>query len=84
MRTHTNKHTRTQEIVIEKGGHDVIFKLHVDPGGYHLLIGGNQVYIHVYVYVCMHVCMYVCMYVCMVYIHVYVCVFIRVWVCMHT
>lgn len=33
----------TQEIVVEKGGHDVIFKLHVHPGGNHLFIGGNQV-----------------------------------------
>ena len=34
------------EIVIEKGGHDVIFKLHVDPSGSHLIVGGNQVLLH--------------------------------------
>ncbi len=28
---------------MEKGGHDVIFKVHVDPTGSHLIIGGNQV-----------------------------------------
>ena len=27
---------------MEKGGHDVIFKVHVDPTGSHLIIGGNQ------------------------------------------
>lgn len=30
------------EIVIEKGGHDVIFRLHVDHTGSHLIVGGNQ------------------------------------------
>ena len=33
---------RAQELVVEKGGHDVIFKVHVDPTGSHLIIGGNQ------------------------------------------
>jgi len=30
------------DVVIDKGRNDVIFKLHVDPSGYHLIIGGNQ------------------------------------------
>mmetsp|Transcript_59942 Transcript_59942/g.141174 ORF Transcript_59942/g.141174 Transcript_59942/m.141174 type:complete len:974 (+) Transcript_59942:154-3075(+) len=30
------------EMIIDKGRNDVIFKLHVDPQGQHLIIGGNQ------------------------------------------
>eukprot|EP00960_Hanusia_phi_P078119 768783-Hanusia_phi.AAC.2 len=30
------------EIVIDKGRNDIIFKVHVDPSGAHIIVGGNQ------------------------------------------